>query len=150
MYNSPLPNPGSTQAGAGYCTPTSPATGAAHKRRRADGEVKIGERTMKYAIVESGGKQFKAVEGETILVDRLPGDPDLQVDLDKVLLLVDGENIMVGSPTVKGAKVNVTIAAHPKGPKITIFKYAPKKRRRVKTGHRQEFTELKVNTIEME
>ena len=105
---------------------------------------------MKYAIVESGGKQYKAVEGETIVVDRLPDEPEQPVKLEKVLMLVDGDNITIGAPTIKGANVSTTVAEHVLGPKIVIFKYAPKKRRRVKTGHRQQFTELKVNSIDVE
>ncbi len=105
---------------------------------------------MKYAIVDSGGKQYKAVEGATIEVDLLQAEPGQQVDLDTVLLLVDGEQVSVGTPVVKGAKVSTTVASHIKGPKIDVFHYRPKKRIRRKTGHRQQYTRLIVNTIEVE
>jgi large subunit ribosomal protein L21 len=102
---------------------------------------------MKYAIVESGGKQFKAVEGETIEIDRLLVDVDKSVDLEQVLLLVDDDKVTIGTPTIKGAKVTAKVISHDKGPKVVIFKYRPKKRIRVKTGHRQQYTQLKVESI---
>ncbi len=105
---------------------------------------------MKYAIVESGGKQFKAVEGSTLEVDLLPVEVGEQVDLDQVLLFVDDEDVKVGAPQLDGAKVKTTVVSHIKGPKLVIFKYRPKKRIRVKTGHRQQYTRLMVNSIEVE
>lgn len=105
---------------------------------------------MKYAIVESGGKQFKAVEGDTIEVDLLNAEPGQPVDLERVLLLVDGDKVSVGTPVVTGAKVSATVVTHFKGPKLIIFKYSPKKRIRVKTGHRQQYTRLLVKSIATE
>lgn len=113
------------------------------------GEVKIGEK-MKYAIVECGGKQFKAVEGSMIDVDLLAEDPGKEIALDQVLLLVDGDQISVGTPNVKKANVKATIVDHIKGPKLVVFKYRPKKRIRVKTGHRQQYTRLMIETISVE
>jgi large subunit ribosomal protein L21 len=105
---------------------------------------------MKYAIIESGGKQYKAVEGSTIEVDLLSSEAGEQVVLNSVLLLVDGEKVAVGTPAVKGVRVEATIVDHFKGPKLVIFKYRPKKRIRVKTGHRQLYTRLKVDSIVVE
>jgi large subunit ribosomal protein L21 len=105
---------------------------------------------MKYAILDSGGKQYKAVEGSTIEVDLLDAAPGDQVNLEKVLLVVDGEEISVGSPTVKGATVKAEVIGQIKGPKIDVFRYAPKKRIRRKTGHRQQYTNLKVVEIVVE
>jgi large subunit ribosomal protein L21 len=105
---------------------------------------------MKYAIVESGGKQFKAVEGTALEVDLLPVEVGEQVDLNQVLLFVDGDEVKVGAPELNGAKVKTTVVSHDKGPKIIVFKYKPKKRIRVKTGHRQQYTRLMVNSIEVE
>lgn len=105
---------------------------------------------MKYAIVESGGKQYRAVEGSTIEVDRMDVEVGQQVDLPSVLLLVDGDDIAVGAPLVDKAKVSATVVDHVKGPKIVVFRYRPKKRIRVKTGHRQQYTRLHVNSIEVE
>jgi len=105
---------------------------------------------MKYAIVESGGKQYRAVEGTTIEVDLLVAEAGQQINLDKVLLLVDGEQISVGTPSVSGARVTASVVDHVKGPKVVIFKYRPKKRIRVKTGHRQQYTLLKIENIGLE
>ncbi len=105
---------------------------------------------MKYAIVESGGKQYRAVEGSTIEVDLLPVEAGKDLTLDKVLLLVDGEKVSVGTPAVKGALVKTSVVAHFKGPKLIVFKYQAKKRIRVKTGHRQPYTRLMINKIEVE
>ncbi|GAB4505649.1 MAG: hypothetical protein Fur0043_26460 [Anaerolineales bacterium] len=102
---------------------------------------------MKYAIVESGGKQYKAVEGETIEVDRLPARAGEKVDFSHVLMLVDGETSLVGTPTVSDVQVSTTVLEHFKGPKVIIFKYSPKKRIRVKSGHRQQYTRLRVDAI---
>jgi large subunit ribosomal protein L21 len=102
---------------------------------------------MKYAIVESGGKQFRAVEGGTIEVDRLPVESGAKVKLEQVLLLADGENITVGTPLVKDFPVWTIVVEHFKGPKVNIFNYSPKKRIRVKIGHRQNYTRLFVEQI---
>ena len=105
---------------------------------------------MKYAIVESGGKQYRAVEGSTIEVDKLDAEIGQDMNLGSVLLLVDGDEISVGSPLVGKAHVSATVVEHVKGPKIVVFRYRPKKRYRVKTGHRQQYTRLLVNSIEVE
>ncbi len=106
---------------------------------------------MKYAIVGSGGKQLRAVEGATIDVDlMLDTEIGTQVILDDVLLFVDGDNVTIGTPTIKGAQVITTAVDHVKGPKVTIFKYQPKKRIRVKTGHRQYYTRLQIESIKAE
>ncbi|HOV06580.1 MAG TPA: 50S ribosomal protein L21 [Anaerolineaceae bacterium] len=105
---------------------------------------------MKYAIVESGGKQYKAVEGATIDVDLLDAEVGQAVKIDDVLLVVEDEKIQVGTPSVKGASVTTSVVDHIKGPKLDTFKYSPKKRIRVKTGHRQRYTRLKIETIEVE
>jgi large subunit ribosomal protein L21 len=102
---------------------------------------------MKYAIVESGGKQYKAVEGGTLEVDRLPVEPGVEVKLEQVLLLVDGETISVGAPLIKDSPIWTRVMEHFKGEKVTIFNYSPKKRIRVKTGHRQNYTRLRVEQI---
>jgi large subunit ribosomal protein L21 len=105
---------------------------------------------MKYAIIESGGKQYRAIEGATIEVDRLPAEAGEQVPLESVLLVVNDDQVSVGKPLVEGARVNATVVEQFKGPKIVVFKYRPKKRYRVKTGHRQLYTRLVINSIETE
>ena len=105
---------------------------------------------MKYAIVESGGKQYKTVEGTMIDVDLMDIEVGQEVKFEEVLLVVEDEKIQVGTPSVKGAQVTTSVVDHIKGPKVDTFKYSPKKRIRVKTGHRQRYTRLKIETIEVE
>lgn len=105
---------------------------------------------MKYAIVECGGKQYRAVEGSMIEVDLMNAEVGQKVTLGSVLLMVDGEQISVGAPVVGGVSISATVLEHTKGPKIVVFRYRPKKRIRVKTGHRQKYTRLQVNSIEVE
>lgn len=106
---------------------------------------------MKYAIVESGGKQLRAVEGATLDVDlMIDTEIGTQVILDTVLFLAEDDKFTVGTPAIKGAKIITTAVDHVKGPKLTIFKYQPKKRIRVKTGHRQYYTRLLVESIKVE
>jgi len=102
---------------------------------------------MKYAIVETGGKQYKAVEGETIEVDRLPDETGKQIFLEDVLLLVDNEEVKIGTPILADEKVKATILNHFKGGKIVVFRYRPKKRIRVKKGHRQHYTRLLIDQV---
>ncbi len=105
---------------------------------------------MKYAIVEDGGKQYKAVIGESIEVDRYPLEVGKEIDMDRVLLISDGETTKVGTPFIKGAKIQGTVIAHTKGPKVTVFKYMAKERIRTKTGHRQKYTQVRVDAINEE
>jgi len=100
-----------------------------------------------YAIVETGGKQYKVRAGEIIQVEKLPFEVGETVELDRVLLVADGEEVRVGQPTVEGAKVLATVTNHVKGPKIIVFKYRPRERYRRKKGHRQSYTQLKIEQI---
>ena len=100
-----------------------------------------------YAIVESGGKQYRAVPGATIEVDRLHVEEGSQINLDQVLLVAEGEDIKVGTPTVDGASVKATVVEHFKGKKVLVFKYKPKERYRRKQGHRQQYTRLQIDEI---
>ncbi|OGO35142.1 MAG: 50S ribosomal protein L21, partial [Chloroflexi bacterium RBG_16_56_8] len=100
---------------------------------------------MRFAIVESGGKQYRAVEGSTIEVDRLPVETGKKFDLERILLMADGDEVMVGTPTVSGIHVKATVMDHFRGPKVVAFRYAPKKRIRVKGGHRQQYTRLLID-----
>jgi large subunit ribosomal protein L21 len=102
---------------------------------------------MKYAIIEDGGKQYKAIEGGTIEVDRYDAEIGEEVELERVLLIADGENYAIGAPIISGARIQATVLDHVKGPKVVIFKYLPKKRSRVKKGHRQQYTRLQINSI---
>jgi large subunit ribosomal protein L21 len=102
---------------------------------------------MKYAIVEDGGKQYRAVIGESIDVDRYPLEVGEEIDMEKVLLISDGEDVKVGTPFVKGAKIQATVLAQVKGPKVIVFRYKAKERIRTKTGHRQQYTRVRIDAI---
>ena len=102
---------------------------------------------MKYAIVEDGGKQHKAIEGSVIDVDRFPVEAGEQIDLERVLLVAEDGEVTVGTPLVEGAKVQATVVSQIKGPKIVVFKYKPQVRYRVKQGHRQQYTRLMIDSI---
>ncbi len=102
---------------------------------------------MRYAIVESGGKQYRAIEGGTIEVDRLSADKGKQIELERVLFLSDDDQFLVGTPTLSGVQVKATVLDHLRGPKVDRFKYSPKKRIRVRGGHRQQYTRLMVDFI---
>ena len=102
---------------------------------------------MRYAIVESGGKQYKAVEGQVIEVDRLPDDEGKQISMERILLMADGDQFQIGTPTLSGIEVKATVVDHFSGPKVTRFRYSPKKRIRVRGGHRQHYTRLMVEFI---
>lgn len=104
---------------------------------------------MKYAIIQDGGKQYKAVEGATVDVDRYQADIGDEVELENVLLVSDGDDILIGTPLVQGARIRATVEAQIKGPKVIVFKYKPKQRYRVKSGHRQKYTRLRIQAIEI-
>jgi large subunit ribosomal protein L21 len=102
---------------------------------------------MKYAIVEAGGKQYRAEEGRALSVDLMQVNSGDEVILDKVLLLVDGDDVIVGSPYIKGLSLATSVMRNVKGEKIFIFKYKPKINYRRRAGHRQQYTLLMVNSI---
>jgi len=100
-----------------------------------------------YAIIETGGKQYKVSPGQIIDVERLDVAEGNTVELDKVLVIADGDKVEVGTPIVDGAKVVATSQGEGKGKKIIVFKYKPKVRYRKKTGHRQLYTRLIIDKI---
>ena len=104
---------------------------------------------MKYAVLESGGKQYVAREGETIEVDRLPTKVGQSIDFKDVLLVVDKAKVKVGTPFIKGAKVRGTVVDQIKAPKVIVFKYIPKERYRRKRGHRQQYTRVAIDSIRL-
>ena len=101
-----------------------------------------------YAVIRSGGKQLRVEPGQLIRVEKLPGEAGEKVELDEVLMVAGEGDARIGSPTVEGAKVVGTITEQTKGPKITIFKMKRRKGYRRKTGHRQKYTEIRVESIE--
>jgi len=100
-----------------------------------------------YAIIETGGKQYKVIPGQTIDVERLDVAEGNTVELDRVLLIADDDKVTVGTPIVDGAKVIATSQGEGKGKKIIVLKYKPKVRYRKKTGHRQLYTRLTIDRI---
>jgi large subunit ribosomal protein L21 len=100
-----------------------------------------------YAIIETGGKQYKVNPGQTIDVERLDVAEGNTVELERVLLIGDGERVIVGTPTINGAKVVATSQGEGKGKKVIVFKYKSKVRYRKKTGHRQLYTRLVIDKI---
>jgi large subunit ribosomal protein L21 len=100
-----------------------------------------------YAVVETGGKQYKVSPGQTIEVERLEVAEGKTVNLERVLLIGDGKKVTVGTPTVDGARVVATSKGEGKGDKVIVFKYKPKVRYRKKTGHRQLYTRLVIDEI---
>jgi large subunit ribosomal protein L21 len=100
-----------------------------------------------YAIVRIGGKQYRAEEGRTLVVEKLPHEVGDTVEFDQVLVLSDGEATQIGQPLVPGVTVSAQVVDQFKGKKIIVFKYRFKKRYRRKQGHRQNYTRLAVNHI---
>jgi large subunit ribosomal protein L21 len=100
-----------------------------------------------YAIVESGGRQYRAEEGQSFSVEKLPYEVGEQIELSNVLLLAGDVEVQVGQPTVPGASVKATVIDQYRGKKIFVWKYKPKKRYRRRSGHRQSYTRLRVDEI---
>ena len=102
-----------------------------------------------YAIIESGGRQYRAEVGHTFSVEKLPFEVGEQIEMD-VLLVSNDEDIRVGQPMVEGASVKATIMDQYRGKKIFVWKYRPRKRYRRRRGHRQEYTRLRVDEINLD
>lgn len=100
-----------------------------------------------YAVIASGGKQYKVSEGDSVRVEKLDGNVGTKIVIDDVLMLGEGEGAKVGTPTVSGAKVEAEITDQGRGKKVVVFKFKRRKKFRKKYGHRQPYTELKVTEI---
>lgn len=101
-----------------------------------------------YAVVATGGKQYKVQQGDILRVEKLAGDVGAEVAFDKVLMFSDGENVQIGQPVVEGAIVKGHIIEQGKSKKIIVFKYKRRKRYRRKQGHRQPYTAVRIDAIE--
>jgi large subunit ribosomal protein L21 len=101
-----------------------------------------------YAIIQTGGKQYKVTEGEMVKVEKLPAEPGDKVTLDQVLMLKDDNGTKIGDPLVAGAKVTAAVLEQGRGKKITVYKYKRRKNQRKKQGHRQAYTRLLIEKIE--
>jgi large subunit ribosomal protein L21 len=101
-----------------------------------------------YAIVNTGGKQYKIQQGDVLRVEKIPGEVGSPVSFDKVLMFSDGENVNIGRPVLDNVAVKGHIVEQGKGKKIVVFKYKRRKRYRRKLGHRQQYTAIKIDSIE--
>lgn len=100
-----------------------------------------------YAIIKTGGKQYKVSEGDLVRVEKLPYEVGETVEFDEVLLVANDSDVKVGAPTVENAKVSATVEDQNKDKKIILYKYKPKKMYRKKQGHRQPYTLVKIDSI---
>ncbi len=99
------------------------------------------------AIIETGGKQYKVAEGDTLYIEKLPVEAGDNVTFDKVLAILDGDKATFGTPVVAGAKVDASVVKNGKGKKIIVYKMKPKKNYRRKQGHRQPYTKVTIGKI---
>jgi large subunit ribosomal protein L21 len=100
-----------------------------------------------YAVVKTGGKQYRVSPGDSVDVEKLPYKVGEQIELDQVLLVANGSGAKIGQPLVEGAKVKATVTRQVKGRKVIVFKYHASKRYRRKRGHRQHYTRLRIDEI---
>ena len=100
-----------------------------------------------YAVIKTGGKQYKVAPGEKLKVEQIPADVGAEVVLDQVLMIGEGESVRLGRPVVAGAAVKATVVAHGRGDKVRIYKMRRRKNYHRTQGHRQNFTELKIDSI---
>jgi large subunit ribosomal protein L21 len=102
-----------------------------------------------YAVVATGGKQYKVREGEILRIEKIPGEIGADVSFDKILMFSDGENVKIGQPVLDDVAVNGHIVSQGKAKKIIVFKYKRRKRYRRKQGHRQQFTAVQIDNIKI-
>jgi large subunit ribosomal protein L21 len=100
-----------------------------------------------HAVIRTGGKQYRVADGQTIKVESLEGEVGAQLTLDQVLSVSDGTNVKVGTPLVEGAVVKATVVSHGRHPKVRIFKMRRRKHFQRRAGHRQNYTELRIDSI---
>jgi len=102
-----------------------------------------------YAVIATGGKQYKVKEGDILRVEKIPGEIGADVSFDKILMFSDGENVKIGQPVLDDVAVNGHIVSQGKSKKIIVFKYKRRKRYRRKQGHRQQYTAVKIDNIQV-
>ena len=100
-----------------------------------------------YAVIQTGGKQYRVAEGDVLKVEKIGAEEGAGAELDKVLMIADGENLKVGTPYVDGGKVSATVRSHGRGKKVKIVKFKRRKHHLKRQGHRQWFTELEITGI---
>jgi len=102
---------------------------------------------MLYAVIKTGGKQYRVVNGEKIKVEQIPADVGAEITLEQVLMVGEGESVSIGTPLLAGARVTAKVVAHGRGPKIKIFKMRRRKHYQKHQGHRQNYTEIEISGI---
>ena len=102
---------------------------------------------MSYAVIKTGGKQYRVVAGEKIKVEQIPADVGAEIIIDQVLMVGEGESVKIGTPLVSGAKVTAKVVSHGRHDKVRIFKMRRRKHYQKRQGHRQNFTELQIGSI---
>ena len=100
-----------------------------------------------YAVIQTGGKQYRVAEGDNLKVEKIAADEGANVELDRVLMVADGETVTVGKPYIEGGKVTATVKGHGRGKKVKIIKFRRRKQHLKRQGHRQWFTELTITGI---
>lgn len=100
-----------------------------------------------YAVIATGGKQFRVSEGEKIQIEKMSGEAGQTVEFDKILMVVDGDNVQMGAPFIQGAKVNAEVIRQMRGDKVRILKFRRRKHHMKQAGHRQNLTEVKITGI---
>ena len=100
-----------------------------------------------YAVIHTGGKQYRVAEGDTLRVEKLAVEAGADIELDKVLMVADGDQVKIGKPYLEGGKVAAKVTAHGRGEKVKIVKFRRRKHHLKRAGHRQSFTELTVTGI---
>ncbi|MEW5887449.1 MAG: 50S ribosomal protein L21 [Pseudomonadota bacterium] len=100
-----------------------------------------------YAVIKTGGKQYKVAPGEKLKIEQIPADVGAQVNFDQVLMVGDGDAVKVGTPIVAGASVQATVVAQGRGEKVKIFKMRRRKHYQKRQGHRQNYTEVRIDGI---
>jgi large subunit ribosomal protein L21 len=103
---------------------------------------------LMYAVIKTGGKQYRVAEGETLRVEKLAADEGASVEFDQVLLAGAGDAVKVGTPYLEGGRVTATVKSHGRGKKIEIIKFRRRKHHHKRTGHRQDYTEVEITGIE--
>lgn len=103
-----------------------------------------------YAVIKTGGKQYRVARGDVLRVEKLSADVGASVDLEHVLMLADGDSVSLGTPFIEGGKVTATVRSHGRGEKIKIIKFRRRKHYRRQMGHRQSYTEIEITDINEE
>jgi large subunit ribosomal protein L21 len=100
-----------------------------------------------YAVIKTGGKQYRVSSGEKLRVERLPAEVGSQVTIDQVLMVTDGDRVAIGAPLVQGASIQATVVSHGRGDKVKWFKLRRRKASKRQGGHRQDYTEIQIDKI---